>query len=160
MQGRLCENTKRRNSFHIKICRVVAEETIMAAGLVSRFNVFLSRAKAFAKDRRSRMAVLREVDALSVDERVRLLEESGVSYREFATSMRTPFIADDLNARALQAIGADPVEFRSRHIEWSRHMQRRTGRQRSTRCGDLRQRRLRRTRCGACDAGLPHTGRH
>lgn len=96
----------------------------MAAGLASRFNVFLGRARAFARDRRDRMAVLREVGALSGEQRAQLLEEAGMSYREFAVAMRTPFIAEDLNARALRAVGADPAAFRSGHVEWSGYMQR------------------------------------
>lgn len=96
----------------------------MSGMLANGIRALVNRAEAFARDRRGRMAVLREVDALSADERTELLEESGMSYREFATAMRTPFISEDLNARALQAVGTDPAEFRSQHVEWSRHMQR------------------------------------
>lgn len=96
----------------------------MTGRLARGIRALVDRAEAFARDRRGRMALLREVDALAADQRALLLEESGMSYREFANAMKTPFISEDLNARALLAVGTDPAEFRSQHTEWSRHMQR------------------------------------
>ena len=69
--------------------------------------------------------VLREVDALPADERACILEEAGMGYDEFVNAMMTPFVSEDLNARALQSVGVDPSEFRTHHIDWSREMQRR-----------------------------------
>lgn len=97
----------------------------MAVGFITGIREFLNRAEAFAHDRRGRMAVLREVDALPADERACILEEAGMGYDEFVNAMMTPFVSEDLNARALQSVGVDPSEFRTHHIDRSREMQRR-----------------------------------
>jgi len=96
----------------------------MSGRFAAGIKELLGRAGAFANDRRGRMAVLREFRSLPANERGRLLEEAGLDYREFVGAMQTPFISEDLNARALRAIGADADEFRLRHVEWSRDMQR------------------------------------
>ena len=96
----------------------------MTGRLASGIKTLLGRAEAFAHDRRDRMAAIREVNALAPGERARILEEAGMTYEEFVAAMKTPFISEDLNARALQAVGTDPAEFRSHYAERSRRMQR------------------------------------
>lgn len=95
----------------------------MPESAISGIAAFLDRAGAFMADRRARRALRREIDALSPSERARVLDDTFMDYGLFARAMHTPFIFEDLNARAIRAIGADPEEFRASHAEWSRDMQ-------------------------------------
>lgn len=79
---------------------------------------------AYFADRRRRIAALRELEALGLDECVPLLNELGLTRREFADAMQRPFAFDDLLSSAMQSIGIDPIAFHSQQGAWSRDMHR------------------------------------
>lgn len=85
---------------------------------------FLGRVRASALDRRKRRALLREFDELNAGDRNQILDDVGMGYREFARAMMAPQHAENLNVRALEAIGVDPLTFQARHPGWARDMER------------------------------------
>lgn len=96
----------------------------MPGRLMAGIKEIWHRTAALAGDRRHRAFAAREIAALDPHERNRILGDAGLEHWDMAGALRTPFVSEDLLARALRAIGADPADCRTVNGAWHRDMER------------------------------------
>lgn len=77
-----------------------------------------------AENRRRTSRMRREVASLDPHERGRILGDAGLTSDNYVLALRAPYASEDLLSSALDALGADPDEFRCRNGGWGWDMDR------------------------------------
>lgn len=78
----------------------------------------------YVRDRMRGYAMRREFWTLAPTEYMGILDDLGLSQREFDAATRLPFASEDLYAMALRSIGVDQDAFHRRYGAWNRSTQR------------------------------------